>query len=232
MKYRFFLLLLLPLVTLSQTDFEKAEKLFLQQKFSLAQPLLENNLRKNPKHIKTIEYLGDIQSFSKNWEAAVGFYKQLRTANPREANFQYKYGGAMAMVAKDCNRFMALTMVSEIESAFLKAIQCDPKHIDARWALVELYLQLPGIFGGSESKANRYANELSKLSPVDGHLARGRIAEYFERYTAAEKHYRNAIETGHSKTTYQKLANLYKNKLNQPEKARLLLLEFSEKNKS
>ena len=45
-----------------------------------------------------------------------------------------------------------------------------------------IYIQLPGIVGGSETKAIKYSNELLKLSPVDGYLSRGQIEEYFERY--------------------------------------------------
>jgi hypothetical protein len=41
-----------------------------------------------------------------------------------------------------------------------------------------------------------------------------------------------AIEVGNSKTTYQKLADLYKNKMAQPEKAKKLWATYNEKNKS
>ncbi len=55
---------------------------------------------------------------------------------------------------------------------------------------------------------------------------------YFERYTEAEKIYSKAIAVSGSKKSYQKLANLYKNKMNQPEKAKLVLETYQEKNKS
>ena len=133
------------------------------------------------------------------------------------------------MIAGKSNKFTALSMCSDIRNSFEKALRLDPKHIDARWALIEYYLQLPGIFGGSEVKANSYANELLVLSPVDGYLAKGHVAEYIKKYQLAEKHYLKAIEIGQSQTTYQKLANLYKNKMNQPEKAKALLIEFDKK---
>ena len=43
-------------------------------------------------------------------------------------------------------------MIGEVRDSFEKAIALNPKHIEARWALIELNLQLPGIVGGSESK--------------------------------------------------------------------------------
>ncbi|MFT3795307.1 tetratricopeptide repeat protein [Flavobacterium sp.] len=227
MKFIFLTFLLLPFSVLSQTDFEKAEKLFAAQKFLQAKPLFENDLKAHPNHLQSIEYIGDIYSHTKKWDAAVSCYRKLKTANPQNADYQYKFGGALAMMANDANRLRALTMIDEIETAFLSAIKLNPKHLEARWALVELYLQLPGIFGGSESKATRYANELAALSPVDGCLSKGRIAEYFERYAVAESCYRKAIEIGHSKTTYQKLADLYQNKMNQPEKAKAVWADYN-----
>lgn len=232
MKTHFLIFLLLPLFCLSQTDFEKAEKLFAQQRFSQSRLLFENDLKQHPDHLKTIEYLGDIQSIAQNWNGAIIYYERLKNTKPNEANYYYKYGGALAMIAKDSNKLTALMMVGNIENAFLKTIQLNPRHIEARWALVELYLQLPRLFGGSESKAQKYAAELLKISTVDGYLSKGRIAEYFKRYPSAEQYYKLAIEAGNSKTTYQKLADLYKNKLKQPEKARRTMLEFNEKNKS
>jgi tetratricopeptide (TPR) repeat protein len=130
------------------------------------------------------------------------------------------------MKAKDSNKFAALGMISNVKAAFEKAIILNPKHLEARWALIELYLQLPGIVGGSERKALHYANELSRLSTIDGYLSKGHIAEYFERYLEAEKHYKKAVEIGKSKKSYQILANLYKNKMRQPEKAKSVLEDF------
>jgi tetratricopeptide (TPR) repeat protein len=133
------------------------------------------------------------------------------------------------MKAKESNKFKALGMIDEVKGSFEKAIILNPKHIEARWALIELYIQLPGIVGGSQSKAIKYSNELMRLSPVDGYLSKGHIDEYFKRYTAAEQQFKKAIAISGSKMSYQKLANLYKNKMNQPEKAKSILEQYKNK---
>lgn len=211
----------------SQTDFEKGEKLFASKQYAAARPLFEADLRRNPAREKSAEYLGDIASHEQQWEAAVKTYQKLRTMRPSNATYQYKYGGALAMVAQKTNKFHALTLIADIESAFKNAIANDPKHLEARWALVELYLQLPAIAGGSEQQATRYANELMRLSTVDGYLAHGRIAEYFERYTIAEQQYRKALAVGQSEICHKKLADLYTHKMNQPEKARAVWAQYN-----
>lgn len=203
----------------SQVNFNKAEKLFKAEKYDQAQPIFESFLKENPSHLKTIEYLGDIAGRNKSWNKAIEYYNKLKQLNPSEANYYYKYGGALGMIAKESNQFKALGMIGEVKESFEKAIELNSKHIEARWALVVIYIQLPGIVGGSESKAIKYSNELLKLSPVDGYLSRGQIEEHFERYSSAETQYKKAIAAGSTKTGSQMLANLYKNKMKQPEKA-------------
>ena len=224
--------MLVPTMIWSQTHFNKAEKLFEAGKYNQAQPLFESYLKENPSHLKTLEYLGDIAGNDKSWDKAIVYYEKLKQLKPSEANYHYKYGGALGMKAKESNKFKALGMIGEIKKSFEKAIELNPKHIEARWALVMIYIQLPGIVGGSESKAIKYSNELLKLSPVDGYLSRGQIEEYFKRYTAAEKNYIKANEIGKSKATFQVLYNLYLKKLNDPKKAQELKQHFDISNPS
>ena len=232
MKHCLFLLVLFSSAAFAQPGFSAAESLYRQGNYEGAKTQFEQYLKTHPNHLASIEYLGDIEGHQKRWEHAISYYSQLKKLRPSEATYHYKYGGVLGMHAKASNKFKALGMIGDIRKSFEKAIALDPKHIEARWALIELYLQLPGIAGGSESKAQMYAAELLGLSPVDGYLAKGRIAEYFDRFPTAEKYYKLAVATGGSRTTYQKLADLYKNKMNQPDKARATWAEFNEKKKS
>ena len=229
MKHILFLIVFLPLTVLAQSDFDKGEKLFNEEKYDEARLLFESVLKSNSSDLKTIEYLGDIAGQSKNWDKAMVYYKKLKDLKPSEANYHYKYGGAMGMKAKESNKFKALGMIDEVKASFEKAITLNPKHIEARWALIELYIQLPGIVGGSESKAIKYSNELLQISTVDGYLSRGHIDEYFKRYEAAEKQYKKAVALTGSKASYYKLANLYKNKMREPEKAKSIMDSYNDK---
>ena len=212
-----------------QSDFDKAEKLYKANKMDQAELVFESILKSSPSDLKTIEYLGDIAGHYKSWDKAIGYYKKLKLLKPSDADYHYKYGGTLGMKAKESNKFKALGMIDDVKASFEKAISLNPKHIESRWALIELYIQLPGIVGGSESKAIKYSNELLRLSPVDGYLSRGHIEEYFKRYATAEQQYKKAISIGGSKTSYQKLANLYKTKMRDPEKAKTVLETYNKK---
>jgi tetratricopeptide (TPR) repeat protein len=188
-------------------------------------------LKENPENTKTIEYLGDIAGAQKKWDKSMIYYKKLKTLFPKNANYWYKYGGSLGMKAKESNKFKALGMIDDIENAFITASKLDLKHTDTRWALVILYLELPGIIGGSEKKSQRYADELMQISKIDGVMAKGHIDEYFKRFKQAEKYYKEGIEITHSKTAYKRLIDLYKNKMNLFEKAKALQQESDKYNK-
>ncbi|OXA81365.1 hypothetical protein SAMN05444397_103121 [Flavobacterium aquidurense] len=226
MKKLLFLFLFLPILIWSQSNFDKGERLFHAKKYDEAQVILEGVLKTKPSDIKTLEYLGDIAAHQKEWVKGAEYYKKLKELKPTEAEYFYKYGGCLAMRAMEVNKLKALGMVGDMKEAFEKAIILNPKHIPARWALIEIYLQLPGFLGGSESKALEYSSELMQISSVDGYLSRGRIDEYFKRYPSAEKNYLRANEIGKSKVTFQKLYNLYLNKLKDPKKAQELKRKF------
>ena len=232
MKKLFFIVLLVPTMIFSQSNYEKAEKLFAQEKYTLAKPIFETSLKESPNNLKTIEYLGDICSYSKDWDNAAVYYQKLKTLKPNNADYYYKYGGALGMRAQTGGKWVAIRLIGDIKSSFENALTLNPNHVEARWALIEYYLQLPAFVGGSERKAQRYSNELLKISPVDYYLSKAHIDEYFKRYKNAEQNYIKAIQVGGSKLTYDRLAQLYKGKLNQPEKALEVLKNYQEKNKS
>jgi len=202
----------------AQSDFIKGEALFLKEKHQQSKPYFERHLQANPQDAKTKEYLGDIAGYAKDWNTAIDIYEELVELDETNANYHFKYGGALGMKALEISRIRAVTYVGDIKRHFEKSASLDPTHIEVRWALVEFYIQLPGIIGGSERKAIKYANELGRISKVDGYLANGYIAEYSNRPKDAEMFYKKAIEVGGSPHTYEKLTTHYENN-NQPEDA-------------
>lgn len=222
-----FFFLLMTLKISAQTTFEQAEIYFKKEQFQKAKPLFIEHLTNNPNDLKAKEYLGDIAGKEKDWDTAIEFYKDLLETDTKSANYNFKYGGALGMKALEVNRLKALTYVGDIKRHFEAAAQLDPNHIQARWGLVEYYMLLPGIIGGSEKKALEYADQLSKISPVDGFLSKGKIAELSKRFTDAEENYKQAIKVGGSAHTYNKLFVLYEQN-NMPKEAIAVALKSLE----
>ena len=204
-------------MAIGQSNLDSIKALFQQKKYEKAEIIIETYLEANSNNLVAIELLGDAYGYQKKWNDAIEVYEKLVEADDDNANYHYKYGGVLGMKALE-NKFKAIGFIGDIKSAFTKATELDLNHIPARWALVELYMQLPGIFGGSKSKSLKYAEELENLSAVDGYLAKGYVYEYDNEPELAEKYYKMAIKEGGSLTCFNKLTDLYESK-NEPEKA-------------
>jgi len=220
-------LFLCPVLAFSQVSLDAVNELVGNRQFEKSEVLIKQYLDVNPNSLEAVELLGDIYGHQKKWDEAIDSYKKLVEANPNNANFHYKYGGVLGMKALQ-NKFKALGFIGDVKASFTKAAELDSKHIEARWALVELYMQLPGIIGGSKNKALHYAQELENLSKVDGYLAKGYIYENDKQPELAEKYYKLAIEVGGSLICYDKLTRFYITQ-NQHEKAILNLNAAYEK---
>jgi len=212
------ILFLFPTLIFSQTELVKAKTLIDSKAFLKAEQLVLKYIADHPNSLEATELLGDVYGHQKKWDKAISSYKALVDKKPNTANYHYKYGGALGMKALSISKIKALGIIGDVKDAFLKAAELDPNHIDTRWALVELYMQLPGIIGGSKSKSLQYAEELEKLSKVDGYLAKGYIYEYDDEPKLAETYYKKAIKEGGSLTCYEKLTTLYENN-DEPQKA-------------
>ena len=206
-----------PLIGFAQNAIEDVPFLLEGKQYAKAENIIKYHVSENPNDIKRIELLGDTYGHQKKWDEAIEQYEKLTQINSKNAEYQYKYGGAMAMKALEVNKFSAISIIGDAEDAFLLASLLDEKHIETRWALVELYMQLPGILGGSINKSFKYASELEQISEVDGLLAKGYIYEYDDEPELAESYYLKAIKIGGSLTCFKKLTTFYENQ-KQPEK--------------
>ena len=55
----------------SQSNFEKGERLFAENKLSEAKGIFKNESQNSANYFKAIEYLGDIEGKNKNWDEAI-----------------------------------------------------------------------------------------------------------------------------------------------------------------
>ena len=169
---RFLLILLSPFLLIGQNYTQEFEPLFESKNYDQAVQKLEAYLVESPQNLELLERIGDAYGFQSDWNKAASKYKQLIDLEATNADYHFKYGGVLGKLAKDGPKLNAIGLISNVKVSFLNAAQLNPKHINVRWALVELYTQLPGFLGGSYKKAISYADELEQLSKVNGYFAK------------------------------------------------------------
>ena len=192
---KFLLILLCPWFLIGQSYTREIDSLFNDKNYTQAVVNLEIYLSKTPQDLVLLELMGDAHGFQSNWDKAATFYKQLSDLVPNNATYHYKYGGVLGKQAKEGSKFKAVGLISKVKLLFSKAAELDPTHIEVRWAMVELYSQLPGFLGGSYNKALVYANEIEQLSKPYGFFAKAYIYENSNQEELAKTYYKKGLES-------------------------------------
>ena len=178
----------------SQPSFIEIQLALDQGKLEIAKNLLQDRISGNPEDATATAYLGDIAGFEKDWDTAIFLYKSLAQKYPDSVDYNFKYGAVLGMKALSVSKLQSVIYVSDIKTYLEKTLKLDPEHVEARRVLVELYVKLPGILGGSISKAKTYTYELKDLNKVDFYLAQAFIVHEDEGPEDASPLFKKAIE--------------------------------------
>jgi tetratricopeptide (TPR) repeat protein len=114
---------------------------------------------------------GEAALHAGNTGKAIDFFKEAVAKSPKNAVAHYHLGDAYGDAALKGGLFSQMSLANKCKDEFLAAVALNPDYYEARLGLVEWYLQVPGIAGGSEEKAAEQAAEIKKRDSLRGHLA-------------------------------------------------------------
>jgi len=181
-------------VNYAQSVTDKAIVYLKANDINRAKNLLKVQVNNESFNASSIEMLGDIYSYEKDWDQAIDSYKMLVERDSENASYNLKYGGALGMKALSVSRVQAMIYIPEIKKHLERAANLNKNQIESRRALVELYVKLPSFLGGSNEKAMNYAEELKKISTVNAYLAKGFIVKENDGKDQSMSYYKNAFK--------------------------------------
>jgi tetratricopeptide (TPR) repeat protein len=126
-------------------------------------------------------------------DAAIDLLEKAVAQSPKSAEAHFFLGSAYATKAQESGMFSAASYASKVKDEFGTAVALNPKYVDARYSLVQLYAAAPGIMGGSFAKAFEQAKEIKALDPIVGHRAYAFIYSQQKKPDLAKKEYADAI---------------------------------------
>src|SRR5206468_7528688 len=101
-------------------------------------------------------------------EKATHLLQDAIAKSPKNAEAHYQLGEAYGQAAQKAGFFSQMSLANKCKDEFLAALALDPNYLDARFGVLEWYLQVPAIAGGSEEKAVEQAVEIRKRDPLRG----------------------------------------------------------------
>lgn len=151
--------------------FKAATDLYQQRKPLEAQKAFEALARADGQNADVQFYLGRLALQRDDAEQAVIFLEKAVALAPTDSRYFHRLGDAYGRAALKAGIFSQMSLAGKCRTAYEKAVELDPKNVDARFSLLGFYQQAPGIVGGGLDKAHAQAEEIKKLDANRGRLA-------------------------------------------------------------
>jgi tetratricopeptide (TPR) repeat protein len=124
---------------------------------------------------------------------AVAVGERATSAHPDDARLWLWLGRAYGRRAIEANLLARASWAGKTREAWEKAVALDPASTEARFDLMQYYLQAPGMLGGGIDKAKAQADAIGRIDPAHGQLALGTIAMAQKDPAGAEAAWREAV---------------------------------------
>ncbi len=140
------------------------------------------------------ELIGKSYFMLAEYKKAAEVFERAIAVEPGNAVYHHWLGKSWGRRAETSNPLLAPSYATRARNSFEKAVQLDPKNLEATNDLFSYYLEAPGFLGGGLDKAAMLARKIQAVDPIEGHYALAQIAESRKEWSVAERHFRSAME--------------------------------------
>lgn len=179
------------------TPLEKGIQLFENESYDEAKTEFEALVAKEPADPTAAAYLGRIALGNEETDTAIEWLEKAVTLNEANANFHFWLAQAFVQKIQKVSFMERGMLAPKFKEELEKAIELDPRHVEAKIYLASFYLNAPPIAGGSTKKAEELAEEIKLIDPEQGHQMMARIFMKSKDYELAEKEYLALVELKH-----------------------------------
>lgn len=178
------------LLAAGSSELERARNLYDLTAFDQSLRVLEAIAEKNA---AIYDLMGRDYYMQGDYKRSTEVLEKAMAAEPHDAFHALWLGRAYGRRAESASWFTAPGLAAKAHQYFERAVELDPRNLEALADLFDYYLEAPGFLGGGEEKAQRTAAQIAQLSPAEGYLAKAKLAEKRKEYSNAEAHLRLAV---------------------------------------
>src|ERR1051326_1004054 len=162
----------------------------------------------NPRDASAAYYLSCVKTAMGETDSAMELAQRAVTLEPGNSQYHLQLGVLFGRKAQQASMFKAMGLAGRYKDEMKKAVELDPKNIEAIWELMEFYWHAPGIAGGDQKKARTLAGGIMRLNAAKGNLALAELADKQE--ADIEDYYHKAEQAdGKSYEVQMRLARFY-----------------------
>ena len=187
-------LALLASAAIDTAAYTAAVELYTQRKPQEAQKAFEALAAADAANPDIQFYLGRLALQRDDHEKAVAYLEKAIALAPTDARYHHRLGDAYGRSAQKAGMFSKMGLAGKCRTAYEKAVELDPKSIDARLALLGFYQQAPGIVGGGMDKALLQAQAIKQLDPARGGMAIAGVYVIEKKYAQAFAEFDEALK--------------------------------------
>jgi tetratricopeptide (TPR) repeat protein len=145
-------------------------------------------------------------------DQAVSACESAVSLSPNNSDYALELARAYGAKADHSGALTGMRLVGKIRGSFEKAVQLNPKSVDALSDLGQFYSEAPGIVGGGADRAREIATRLQPISSARSHRLTAMIAAKAKDDATAEAEYKAELAVSHSAEAYVDLANFYRSR--------------------
>ncbi|MGB2869476.1 MAG: tetratricopeptide repeat protein [Bacteroidota bacterium] len=114
---------------------------------------------------------------------------------PDNADYQYMLGVSLGEKAQHANFLSQAFLAPKIKRAFARAVELDPKHVQAHIGLANYYIRAPGIMGGDTEKGWKELDAVVQLDEFIGRMQKARFYERDNKLAEAENELKTLVQS-------------------------------------
>ena len=126
-------------------------------------------------------------------DAAIALLEKAVAQTPDNAEAHYVLASAYGTKAVEGGMLAGAKYGGKVLDENQKAAELDPKFVEPRYSLVQVYASAPAMMGGSFDKALEQAKVIQAIDPVVGHRAYAFVYAKQNKPDLAKKEYLDAI---------------------------------------